>query len=137
MIIIKSNERAEAGVMPSERVMTEMGAYNEELVKAGVMLAAEGLHPSSRGARVRSVNGKLSIIDGPFAEAKELIAGFWILQLRNIDEAIAWVKRVPNPDNEDWEIEIRQVGELEEFGDAFGPELQAQEERIRAGIRSR
>jgi hypothetical protein len=137
MIIIKSNERAEAGVMPSERVMTEMGAYNEELVKAGVMLAAEGLHPSSRGARVRSVNGKLSVIDGPFAEAKELIAGFWILQLRNIDEAIAWVKRVPNPDNEDWEIEIRQVGELEEFGDAFGPELQAQEERIRAGIRSR
>jgi hypothetical protein len=137
MIIIKSNERAEAGVMPSERVMTEMGAYNEELVKAGVMLAAEGLHPSSRGARVRSVKGKLSVIDGPFTEAKELIAGFWILQLRNIDEAIAWVKRVPNPDNEDWEIEIRQVGELEEFGDAFGPELQAQEERIRAGIRSR
>jgi hypothetical protein len=137
MIIIKANERSEAGVMPSDRVITEMGAYNEELVKAGVMLAAEGLHPSSRGARVRSVNGKLSVIDGPFAEAKELIAGFWILQLRNIDEAIAWVKRVPNPDNEDWEIEIRQVGELEEFGDAFGPELQAQEERIRAGIRSR
>jgi hypothetical protein len=137
MIIIKANERSEAGVMPSDRVITEMGAYNEELVKAGVMLAAEGLHPSSRGARVRSVNGKLSVIDGPFAEAKELIAGFWILQLRNIDEAIAWVKRVPNPDNEDWEIEIRQVGELEEFGDAFGPEQQAQEERIRAGIRSR
>lgn len=137
MIIIKANEKSEAGVMPSERAITEMGAYNEELVKAGVMLAAEGLHPSSRGARVRSVNGKLSVIDGPFAEAKELIAGFWILQLRNIDEAIAWVKRVPNPDNEDWEIEIRQVGELEEFGDAFGPELQAQEERIRAGIRSR
>ena len=137
MIIIKSNERSEAGVMPSERVFTEMGAYNEELVKAGVMLAAEGLHPSSRGARVRSVNGMLSVIDGPFAEAKELIAGFWILQLRNIDEAIAWVKRVPNPDNEDWEIEIRQVGELEDIGDAFSPELQAQEERIRAGIRSR
>ena len=136
MIIIKANEKSEAGVMPSERVITEMGAYNEELVKAGVMLAAEGLHPSSRGARVRSVNGKLSVIDGPFSEAKELIAGFWILQLRNIDEAIAWVKRVPNPDNEDWEIEIRQVGELEEFGDTFGPELQAQEERIRAGIRS-
>jgi hypothetical protein len=136
MIIIKSNERAEAGVMPSERVLTEMGAYNEELVKAGVMLAAEGLHPSSRGARVRSVNGTLSVIDGPFAEAKELIAGFWILQLRNIDEAIAWVKRVPNPDNEDWEIEIRQVGEVEEFGDAFGPELRAQEERIRGSIRS-
>ena len=137
MVIIKSNERAEAGVMPSERVLTEMGAYNEELVKAGVMLAAEGLHPSSRGARVRSVNGMLSVIDGPFTEAKELIAGFWILQLRNIDEAIAWVKRVPNPDNEDWEIEIRQVGELEEFGDAFGPELRAQDERIRASIRSR
>ena len=137
MIIIKSNERSEAGVMPSERVMTEMGSYNEELVKAGVMLAAEGLLPSSRGARVRSVNGKLSVIDGPFSEAKELIAGFWILQLRNIDEAIAWVKRVPNPDNEDWEIEIRQVGEVEEFGDAFGPELQAQEARIRASIRSR
>jgi len=137
MIIIKANERSEAGVMPSERVLTEMGAYNEELAKAGVMLAGEGLHPSSRGARVRSVNGELSVIDGPFAEAKELIAGFWILQLRNIDEAIAWVKRVPNPDNEDWEIEIRQVGEVEEFGDAFGPELQAQEERIRASIRSR
>ena len=137
MIIIKSNERSEAGVMPSERVITEMGAYNEELVKAGVMLAAEGLHPSSCGARVRSVNGKLSVIDGPFTEAKELIAGFWILQLRNIDEAIAWVKRVPNPDNEDWEIEIRQVGEVEEFGEAFGPELRAQEERIRASIRSR
>ena len=137
MIIIKANEKSEAGVMPSERAITEMGAYNEELVKAGVMLAGEGLHPSSRGARVRSVNGKLSVIDGPFSEAKELIAGFWILQLRDIDEAIAWVKRVPNPDNEDWEIEIRQVGELEDFGDAFGPELQAQEERIRAGIRSR
>jgi len=137
MIIIKANEKSEAGVMPSERAMTEMGAYNEELVKAGVMLAAEGLHPSSRAARVRSVDGKLSVTDGPFTEAKELIAGFWILQLRNIDEAIAWVKRVPNPDNEDWEIEIRQVGEVEEFGDAFGPELQAQEERIRASIRSR
>jgi hypothetical protein len=136
MIIIKANEKSEAGVLPSERLMTEMGAYNEEMVKAGVMLAAEGLHPSSRGARVRSVNGKLSVTDGPFSETKELIAGFWILQLRNIDEAIAWVKRVPNPDNEDWEIEIRQIGELEDFGDAFGPELQAQEERIRAGIRS-
>jgi hypothetical protein len=136
MIIIKANEKSEAGVMPSERAITEMGAYNEEMAKAGVMLAAEGLHPSSRGARVRSVNGKLSVIDGPFSETKELIAGFWILQLRNIDEAIAWVKRVPNPDNEDWEIEIRQIGELEDFGDAFGPELQAQEERIRAGIRS-
>jgi hypothetical protein len=134
MIIIKANEKSEAGVMPSERAITEMGAYNEEMAKAGVMLAAEGLHPSSRGARVRSVNGKLSVTDGPFSETKELIAGFWILQLRNIDEAIAWVKRVPNPDNEDWEIEIRQIGELEEFGDAFGPELQAQEERIRAGI---
>ena len=132
MVIIKANEDSEAGVMPSERLLTEMGKYNEELVKAGVMLAGEGLLPSSRGARVRFSGNKRTVIDGPFAETKELVAGFWLIQTKSKEEAIEWVKRIPNPDDVDTEVEIRQVGELEDFGDALTPELRAQEERLRS-----
>jgi hypothetical protein len=132
MVIIKANEDSEAGVMPSERLLTEMGNFNEELVKAGVMLAGEGLHPSSKGKRVRFDGDKRTVIDGPFTEAKELIAGFWLWQVRSMDEAIEWVKRIPNPDNiEGVEIEIRPVGEADDFGDEFTPEARAQEERLR------
>jgi hypothetical protein len=135
MVIMKASKESEAGVMPSERLLTEMGAFNDELVKAGVMLAGEGLHPSAKGARVRFGGGaRPSVIDGPFAETKELIAGFWLLQVKSLDEAIAWVKRVPNPDNETHEIEIRPVFEMEDFGDAMTPELRAQEDRQRADL---
>ncbi|HEU0051722.1 MAG TPA: YciI family protein [Longimicrobium sp.] len=137
MILIKANADSEAGVMPSERLLTEMGKYNEELVKAGVMLAGEGLHPSSRGKRVRFAPEGKSVIDGPFSETKELIAGFWIIQARSIEEAVEWVKRVPNPDDETTEIEIRQVFEAEDFGEEFTPELRAQEERLRAELEAR
>ncbi len=132
IVLIKANQKSEAGIMPSEKLLTEMGKYNEELVKAGVMLAGEGLHPSSKGARVKFSKGKLTVTDGPFTETKELIAGFWIWQVKNMEEAIEWVKRVPNPDNEDeWEIEIRPVGEMEDFGAEFTPELREQEARLR------
>lgn len=131
MLIIKANEDSEAGVMPSEEVLTEMGKFNEELVNAGVMLAGEGLHPSSRGARVKYSNGDTTVIDGPFPETKELIAGFWLVEVDSLKEAIEWVKRVPNPDGDDWEIEIRQVFEADDFGDEFTPELREQEERLR------
>lgn len=135
MVIMKASKESEAGVMPSERLLTEMGAFNDELVKAGVMLAGEGLHPSAKGARVRFGGGaRPSVIDGPFAETKELIAGFWLLQVKSLDEAIAWVKRVPNPDNETHEIEIRPVFEMEDFGDAMTPELRAQEDRQRSDL---
>jgi hypothetical protein len=137
MVIIKADEKSEAGIMPSERLLTEMGKYNEELVKAGIMLAAEGLLPSSKGVRIHYDGSKRSVQDGPFTETKELIAGFWLIQVGSKEEAIEWVKRVPNPDNEKFEIEIRQVGELEDFGDAATPELRAQEERIRAEIAKR
>lgn len=137
MIILKSNEAVEAGAMPDERLLTEMSRYNEELVRAGVMLAGEGLHPSSRGAKVRFKDGKVSVIDGPFTEAKELIAGYWLIQVRNLDEAIAWTKRIPNPTNEDHDVEIRQVFEIEEFGAELTPELRAQEQSQRARIASR
>ena len=137
MVIIKANAASEAGVMPSERLLTEMGKYNEELVKAGVMLAGEGLHPSSNGARVRFSGTKRTVIDGPFPETKELIAGFWLIQVKSREEAIEWVKRIPNPDDEDTEVEIRQVFEAEDFGDALTPELRAQEERLRAEVASR
>jgi len=132
MILLKANEDTEAGVMPSEQLLTEMGAYNEELVKAGVMLAGEGLHPSSKGARVRFSGSERSVTDGPFTEAKELIAGFWLWQVKSMDEAIEWVKRCPSPHEGDAEIEIRRVFEAEDFGDELTPELREQEERLRA-----
>ena len=130
MIIIKASQDSEAGVMPSEELLTAMGNYNEELAKAGVLLAGEGLHPSSKGARVRFSDDKRTVIDGPFAETKELIAGFWLWQVKSKEEAIDWVKRCPNPmPGTDAEIEIRQVFEMEDFGEEFTPELRAQEER--------
>lgn len=136
MVIIKANKDSEAGVMPSEQLLTEMGKFNEELVKAGVMLAGEGLHPSSKGKRVRFAGGKKTVIDGPFAETKELIAGFWLWQVKSMDEAIEWLKRCPNPDNTDGDIEIRQVFEACDFGAEFTPKLREQEERLRVQISS-
>ena len=133
IVMVKANKDSEAGVMPSEKLLAEMGAYNEELVKAGVMLAGEGLHPSSKGARVRFSGDKRIVIDGPFAETKELVAGFWLIQTKSKEEAIEWVKRAPNPmPGTESEIEIRQVFETEDFGEEFTPELRAQEDRIRA-----
>jgi hypothetical protein len=135
MVIIKADKDTEAGVLPSERLLTEMGKYNEELVKAGVMLAGEGLHPSSKGKRVKFSNGKATVIDGPFTETKELIAGFWLWQVKSIDEAVEWVKRIPNPDNNsEGVIEIRPVFEMEDFGAEFTPELREQETRLRERI---
>ncbi len=132
MIIVKATKDSEAGVMPSEQLLTEMGKFNEELVKAGVMLAGEGLHPSSKGARVRFSGAKRTVIDGPFAETKELIAGYWLWQVKSKEEAIEWVKRCPNPMKGESEIEIRQVFEAEDFGAEFTPELREHEERLRA-----
>jgi hypothetical protein len=132
MIIVKATKDSEAGVMPSEQLLAEMGRYNEELAKAGVLLAGEGLHPSSKGARVKFSGSKRTVIDGPFAETKELIAGFWLWQVKSKEEAIEWVKRCPNPHNTETEIEIRQVFEADDFGPAFTPELREQEERLRA-----
>ena len=132
MILVKADENSEAGVLPSEELLTEMGQYNEELVKAGVLLAGEGLHPSSKGARVRFSGAQRTVIDGPFTEAKELIAGFWLIQVRSLDEAIEWVKRAPFDGGT--EIEIRQVFEAEDFGDALTPELREREERLRAQV---
>jgi len=137
MIIIKANHDTEAGVMPSEQLLADMGRYNEELVKAGIMLAGEGLHPSSRGARVRFSGAARSVVDGPFAETKELIAGFWLWQVRDLAEAIEWAKRCPNPTGAESEIEIRPVFEAEDFGAEFTPELREQEERLRAEIARR
>ena len=134
MIIVKATKDSEAGVMPSKQLLTEMGKFNEELVKAGVMLAGEGLHPSSKGARVRFSGVKRTVTDGPFAETKELIAGFWLWQVKSKEEAIEWVKRCPNPMPGESEIEIRQVFEAEDFGAEFTPELREQEERLRAKI---
>jgi hypothetical protein len=133
MILVKATKNSEAGVMPSEQLLTEMGKFNEELVKAGIMLAGEGLQPSSKGARVRFNGDKRTVIDGPFAETKELIAGFWLWQVKSKQEAIEWVKRCPNPfPGTESEIEIRQVFEAEDFGAEFTPELREQEERLRA-----
>jgi hypothetical protein len=132
MIIVKASPESEAGQMPSEELLTAMGKFNEELVNAGVMLAAEGLHPSSRGARVHFSGKQRTVIDGPFAETKELIAGFWLLQLKSLDEAIEWVKRCPNPMQSDSDIEIRQVFEMEDFGAEFTPELREQEKCLMA-----
>ena len=137
MVIVKATKESEQGELPSTELLTAMGKYNEELVKAGIMLAGDGLQPSSKGARVRFSGPKRTVVDGPFAETKELIAGFWIWQVRSLDEAIEWVKRCPNPMKEDSEIEIRQIFEAEDFGDAFTPELQEQEERMRAEVEKR
>ena len=132
MVLLKANEDTEAGVMPSEELLAEMGQYNEEMVKAGVLLAGEGLQPSSKGARVNFSGGERSVTDGPFAEAKEMIAGYWLIQVKSKDEAIEWVKRCPNPMDGESEIEIRQVFEAEDFGEELTPELREQEDRIRA-----
>ncbi|ULA69885.1 MAG: PhnB protein [Nitrospira sp.] len=134
MIIIKATNESEAGVMPSQQLLSEMGRFNEELVNAGVMLAGDGLHPSVKGARVRFSGTRRTVIDGPFAETKELIAGFWVWQCRSKEEAIEWVKRCPNPMPGESEIEIRQVLEAEDFGAEFTPELRAQEDRLGAQI---
>ncbi len=136
MVMVKATQDSENGVMPSEEMLAAMGRYNEELAKAGVMLAGEGLQPSSKGARVRFSGASRTVIDGPFAETKELVAGFWIWQCKSLEEAIEWVKRCPNPMPGESEIEIRQVFEAEDFGDEFTPELREQEERIRAQIQS-
>ena len=137
MILVKATKDSEAGVMPSEKLLAEMGKFNEELVKAGVLLAGEGLHPSSKGARVRFSGTKRIVIDGPFAETKELVAGFWLWQVKSKQEAIEWVKRCPNPFSGESEIEIRQVFEAEDFGAEFTPELREQEERLRAQVEQR
>ena len=131
MVIVKADGNSEAGVLPDQKMLTEMGKFNEELVKAGIMLAGEGLQPSSKGSRVRFSGGKKTVVDGPFAETKELVAGFWLWQVKSKDEAIQWLKRAPF---DEAEVEIRQVFEAEDFGKEFTPELRAQEERLRAEI---
>ncbi len=137
MILIKADSNSERGVMPDERLLTDMGRFNEELVKAGVMLAGEGLHPSSKGARVKFSGSTRTVIDGPFTETRDLIAGFWLWQVKSRDEAIEWVKRMPNPmPGTETEVEIRQVFEAEDFGDALTPELRAQEQRLRSSVAS-
>ena len=135
IVIIKANEDSEAGIMPSEQLLTEMGKFTEELVKAGIMLEGEGLHPSSKGKRVKFSSGNRIVTDGPFAETRELIAGFWIWKVKSMDEAVEWVKRIPfdsETAQSDTEVEIRQIFEAEDFGAEFTPELKEQEERIRA-----
>ena len=131
MVLVKADKNSEAGVMPSEKLLTDMGKFNEELVKAGVMLAGEGLHPSSKGVRVKFSGNKQTVIEGPFAETKELVAGFWLWQVKSLDEAIEWLKKAPF---EDTEVEIRQIFEAADFGDQFTPELREQEERLRAQV---
>jgi len=137
MILVKADKTSEAGVLPDEKLLAAMGKFNEELVKAGVMLAGEGLQPSSKGARVKFSGEKRTVVDGPFAETKELIAGFWLWQVKSKEEAIEWVKRCPNPMPGESVIEIRQVFEAEDFGPAFTPELREQEERLRAQLSSK
>jgi hypothetical protein len=134
MIVVKADKNSEAGIMPSKELLAEMGKYNEELARAGVLLAGEGLHPTSKGARVKFSGAQRTVIDGPFAETKELIAGFWLWQVKSKEEAIEWVKRCPMPHNTETEIEIRQVFEAEDFGPEFTPELREQEERIRRQV---
>lgn len=135
MVIVKADAESEAGVMPSQQLLEQMGRYNEELVNAGIMLAGEGLHPTSRGARVRFDGRQRTVIDGPFAETKELIAGFWLWQVRSLDEAVEWLKRAPFDGGA--EIEIRPIFEMEDFGDALTPELREQEERLRQQTEAR
>ena len=132
MVMVKATQDSEAGVMPNEQLLSEMGNFNEELVKAGIMLAGEGLHPSSKGARVKFSGANRVVTDGPFTETKELVAGYWLWQVNSMEEAIAWVKRCPNPMPGESEIEIRPIFEAEDFGAEFTPELQEQEKRIRA-----
>jgi hypothetical protein len=132
MVLVKANKDSEAGVMPSEKLLTEMGKFNEELVKAGVMLAGEGLHPSSKGARVKFSGAKRAVLDGPFAETKELIAGYWLWQVKSMAEAIEWARRCPNPTGDESELEIRPLFEASDFGAELTPELREQEERLRA-----
>jgi hypothetical protein len=134
MVIIKANKDSEAGILPDEKLLTEMGKFNEELVKAGIMLDGEGLHPSSKGKRVHFSGANRKVIDGPFAETKELIAGYWIWKVRSMEEAIEWVKRCPNPTGAEGDVEIREIFEAEAFGDQLTPELREQEERLRAQI---
>ena len=137
MVFVKATKETEAGVMPSQELLDEMGKFNEELVKAGVMLAGEGLHPSSKGARVHFSGDKRTVTDGPFAETKELVAGFWVWQVRSMDEAIEWAKRCPNPTFEEGVLELRPVYEADDFGDEYTPELRERDERLRAEIEAR
>lgn len=137
MILVKASPESEAGELPDEQMLTEMGKYNEELVKAGVLLAGEGLHPSSKGARVRFSGSQRTVVDGPFAEAKELIAGYWLFQVKSKEEAIEWIKRCPNPGKGESEIEIRQVFEAADFGPALTPELAQKEDELRTIVESR
>jgi hypothetical protein len=137
IVMVKATPESEAGVLPSQELLTEMGKFNEELVKAGVMLEGEGLHPSSKGAKIKFSGSKRTVVDGPFAEAKELVAGFWIWQARSMEEAIEWAKRCPNPTGAEGELEIRQIFEAEDFGAQFTPELREQEERLRAQVAAR
>ena len=136
MVLVKATKESEAGIMPSEELLTQMGKYNEELVKAGVMLAGEGLKPSSAGARVKFSGDKRTVVDGPFTETKELIAGFWLWQVKSMDEAIEWLKRCPNPMEGESEIEIRPVFEVDDFGDELTPELREQDARLREQLES-
>ncbi len=138
MVIVKATKNSEAGALPTEKLLRDMGKYNEELVKAGIMLAGEGLHPSSKGKRIRFSGSKRTVVDGPFAETKELIAGYWLWQVKSIEEAVEWARRCPDPmPGEDGELEIRPVFEADDFGKEFTPELRAQEERLRAEIEKR
>ncbi|NUP10670.1 MAG: YciI family protein [Polyangiaceae bacterium] len=135
MVIVKATKNSEAGVMPSEELLTAMGKYNEELVKAGIMLAGDGLHPSTKGKRIQFSGSKRTVVDGPFTEAKELIAGYWIWQVRSMEEAVEWARRCPDPmPGEEAELELRPVFEAEDFGEALTPELRAQEDRLRAEV---
>ncbi|WP_050724413.1 YciI family protein [Vulgatibacter incomptus] len=134
MVILKANQQSESGQMPSTKELAEMGAFNEELVKAGVMLDGEGLHPSVRGKRVRFAGGRTTVLDGPFAETKELIAGFWLWRVKSLDEAVEWAKRIPAIEGQETEVELRQVFDAEDFGEAFTPELHDQEARLREEV---
>jgi hypothetical protein len=137
MVLVKASEDSEAGVMPTEQLLTEMGKYNEELVKAGIMLDGDGLHPSSKGVRIQFSGDQRNVIDGPFAETKELLAGYWVWQVRDMDEAIEWAKRCPNPTGEESVLELRPVFEAEDFGEELTPELREQEERLRSQLQER
>lgn len=137
MVLVKATKEQDAGVVPDEKAIAEMGKYNEELVKAGVMLAAEGLQPSAKGKRIRFSGSKRTVLDGPFAEAKELVAGYWLWQVRSMEEAVEWLKRAPNPFPGESEVEIRPVWELEEFGAEFSPELRERGKRLRAQIKAK
>jgi len=137
MVIVQASKESEAGEMPSEKMLSEMGKFNEELVKAGIMKAGEGLHPSSKGKRVRFSGSKRSVIDGPFAEAKELVAGFWIWQVKSMDEAVEWAKRCPNPMEGESDLEIRQIFEADDFGAEYTPELRAQNDRLRSELEAK